>query len=311
MTVALAPGKLVLSGSYAVLEGAPALVVAVDRYARADTSKPSEKPTREVLEALSGRAEDAPSWEADELYEGGTKLGLGSSAAILVASLGAREASRGADLEDPDVRSKLFARARAAHAEAQGGGSGVDVAAATYGGVLRYSLHAGRAWVLTAELPEDLVLQPYFSGTSARTSDLLDVVRAFREREPASYAQRMADLGYASELTAERMQSASVREIVAAIESFGRALEQLGDAADADIVPLSFKRLAGAAGEEGGTFVPSGAGGGDLGVFFGPAAPSERFAERAAALGMRPVHLGIDRGGVRLSPLKSGDKESS
>ena len=33
---ARAPGKLVLSGAYAVLEGAPALVAAVDRYAVAD-----------------------------------------------------------------------------------------------------------------------------------------------------------------------------------------------------------------------------------------------------------------------------------
>jgi len=29
----IAPGKLVLTGAYAVLEGAPAIVVAVDRYA--------------------------------------------------------------------------------------------------------------------------------------------------------------------------------------------------------------------------------------------------------------------------------------
>ena len=34
-----APGKLVLTGAYAVLEGAPAIVVAVDRYAVADASR--------------------------------------------------------------------------------------------------------------------------------------------------------------------------------------------------------------------------------------------------------------------------------
>ena len=36
---ARAPGKLVLSGAYAVLEGAPALVAAVDRYALADSER--------------------------------------------------------------------------------------------------------------------------------------------------------------------------------------------------------------------------------------------------------------------------------
>ena len=34
--IARAPGKVVLSGAYAVLEGAPALVAAVDRYVVAD-----------------------------------------------------------------------------------------------------------------------------------------------------------------------------------------------------------------------------------------------------------------------------------
>ena len=39
---ARAPGKLVLSGAYSVLEGAPALVAAVDRYALADDAREPE-----------------------------------------------------------------------------------------------------------------------------------------------------------------------------------------------------------------------------------------------------------------------------
>ena len=41
--IAKAPGKLVVSGAYSVLEGAPAIVVAVDRYAVADTSRAPER----------------------------------------------------------------------------------------------------------------------------------------------------------------------------------------------------------------------------------------------------------------------------
>ena len=50
---ARAPGKLVMSGAYAVLEGAPALATAVDRYAVADTERAPDRYSREVLAVLS------------------------------------------------------------------------------------------------------------------------------------------------------------------------------------------------------------------------------------------------------------------
>jgi len=67
----IAPGKLVLTGAYAVLEGAPAIVAAVDRYAVVDTQSPGKVDVRSLHD------------------EAGQKLGLGSSAASLVASFGA------------------------------------------------------------------------------------------------------------------------------------------------------------------------------------------------------------------------------
>ena len=53
MTRARAPGKLVLSGAYAVLSGAPAIVTAVSRYVIADTSQLAELVTDEVAAALA------------------------------------------------------------------------------------------------------------------------------------------------------------------------------------------------------------------------------------------------------------------
>src|SRR6185437_2901148 len=88
--IARAPGKLVLSGAYAVLEGAPCLVAAVDRYAVADASRPATFVTDEVRCAVAAGALARPPWfDASALRESapdGTsrKLGLGSSAAILV-----------------------------------------------------------------------------------------------------------------------------------------------------------------------------------------------------------------------------------
>src|SRR6185436_10440568 len=85
--IARAPGKVVLSGAYAVLEGAPAIVTAVDRYVTADTAKKPSLVTPEVRAALGDAR--APGFDASALRKGDQKLGLGSSAAILVASLGA------------------------------------------------------------------------------------------------------------------------------------------------------------------------------------------------------------------------------
>ena len=297
-----APGKVLLTGAYAVLEGAPALVVAVDRYAEADPSRPAESPNAEVTEALG---EHAPFCDATPLYCEGKKLGLGSSAAVLVASLGADAILRGKNLDDPDVRSEIFARARDAHARVQSGGSGVDVAASTYGGTLRYALHAGRPWVVHTVLPDDLLFAVYFSGKSARTSELRAKVLQAKASDPDGHRRHSIDLARTSEFAAETCEAGSSREFIAAVRLFAEALDRLGEFADAPIVPLSFKRLAVAASEEDAVFFPSGAGGGDVGVFLGKNTPSENFSKRAAVLGMQLLSVGIDRGGLRVSEAGS------
>jgi phosphomevalonate kinase len=44
---ARAPGKIVISGAYAVLEGAPSVVTAADRYVTADTpARPTCSPRK-------------------------------------------------------------------------------------------------------------------------------------------------------------------------------------------------------------------------------------------------------------------------
>jgi len=116
--IARAPGKVVLSGAYAVLEGAPALVAAIDRYAVADTGREATRVTPEVREALARRSDGkAPWFDASELRDdsGERKLGLGSSAAILVASLGALELAVCAEARDDELALRVMPAALAAH----------------------------------------------------------------------------------------------------------------------------------------------------------------------------------------------------
>jgi phosphomevalonate kinase len=289
----IAPGKLVLTGAYAVLEGAPAIVAAVDRYAVADSRSPGKIDVRALQD------------------DAGQKLGLGSSAASIVASFGARALARGDDPRHAAVRSEIFRSARDAHQRQQGGGSGADVAASVHGGVLRYRvLHAPHSGPVSqgaaiarrretsihaVDTPPGLVLVAFWSGTSARTSGLLARVDALRAGGGAA-AVFTALRGVAEE-AADAIGDAG--RFVQRAASFGRALAALGDAADAPIVPPAFAELSAVAEREGAAFLPSGAGGGDVAVWLGVEPPSPVFMARAMALALSPLTLAIDHGGVR------------
>ncbi|MCY3730328.1 MAG: hypothetical protein OXF98_03215, partial [Rhodospirillaceae bacterium] len=109
-----APGKLVVLGEYAVLNGAPAMVLAVDRYCRAAigpspdarchlTSRTGEARVVSfepgagsgfaVVDAVVRSRPPVRPWsgvlDSGELFAGRVKLGLGSSAAALTAWAGA------------------------------------------------------------------------------------------------------------------------------------------------------------------------------------------------------------------------------
>jgi phosphomevalonate kinase len=204
--------------------------------------------------------------------------------------------ARGDDLRDARVRAALFRDARDRHARAQGGGSGADVAAAVHGGVLRYTVTGRDASVRGARLPDGVVLAAFWSGTSARTSDLVARVDALRARDPRA----LGDLHLLAARAPAAVDAGDGPGFVSAARDYGRALDVLGRAADAPIVLPAFAELAALADGEHGAFLPSGAGGGDVAVWLSTAPPSASFAARAESLSMRLLDLAIDPDGVRL-----------
>lgn len=291
---AFAPGKLVLTGAYAVLEGAPAIAVAVDRGALADASRAGDA-TPEVAAAL-GPGERAPRVEASAMFAGDRKLGLGASAAILVASLAALDARRGAALSDPTYREDLFSRARDAHARAQSGGSGVDVATSVYGGAIRYVV--GRP-VERVALPAGLRVSVFACDASARTSELRAKVDRLAVGDPRAYRATMGRLIEIAEESARALEAGEGAAFVAGLQRTARALADLGVAAGAGIVPDGFEDLEAIAASEGAAFTVSGAGGGDVAVYVGPGTPSAELVARARARNVSPVELSLDEKGVR------------
>lgn len=283
----VAPGKLLITGAYAVLRGAPAVVMAVDRYARAQVGAPVD---------------------TTALYSGRTKMGLGSSAAFLVAKIGLEMAAEGQDLTNDRVRADIFSRAWAEHTAKESGGSGVDIAASTYGGVLIYTMPGH---VVRTALPTRISFEAFWTGRSAKTRDLRANVDGLRQRDPRLYDACVANLRAASTQAAGALHAEDAHTFVRAARETAYALRHLGEAANAPIFPDDVVELADLAETEDAALYPSGAGGGDIVIYVGPKPPSDalrRAIERAA---FSRVDLRVDDGGVRALPTDSASRTTS
>lgn len=282
----LAPGKLFLAGEYAVLEGGVAVLAAVGRYAVAQFLPEFEPESDLVAEAVA-RARETLGEVADAVpegtalvdtagfSEGGVKLGLGSSAASAVAAAGAVLEYAGVSVATN--KELLFSVADAAHRAAQGGvGSGADIAAAVYGGFVRYVRMSGGAPIITRVLPPPrLHLVPFWTLGAARTVDFIAGVQAFRKRNTPGFNKHQSALRTGADHFAEAFATGDSRGVIREADAYGQALEALGQDAGLAIVTPTLRQAATLARSLGGSAKPSGAGGGDVGVAF--------FAEKPAA----------------------------
>ncbi|MBK9263875.1 MAG: hypothetical protein IPM54_29240 [Polyangiaceae bacterium] len=298
--IAWAPGKIVISGAYSVLEGAPALVGAVDRYVVADASRRSAIVSEEVLAAYRSGAIDLVPWfDASglrmRLPDGTTrKIGLGSSAAILVASIAAVFSNRIAG--ETELRQAVMPVALAAHRQAQPLGSGIDVAASVYGGIVQCLKRDDDTLDVTqAALPEGLVFEVFACPVAASTAQLLEKIQAFKQAEPAAYNTHMdVAIAGARDAAAARDADAFMKAVAVQVD----ALANLGRAASAQIVIRAVAELHTLAAAEGAVFGPSGAGGGDIALWIGKARPSEAFLARAAFHRLEPLGVIVGARGV-------------
>jgi phosphomevalonate kinase len=303
---ASAPGKLMVSGEYAVLDGAVAIVASADvrvtvRWVDQEATLPPEAAaTRALAERELGAVAGWLTLDASDLRKAGKKLGLGSSAAASAAVAGAVLATHGFDLNDPVVQQRAFKLALAGHKAIAPEGSGADVAAASLGGFVRFRLGAGGAEATRVEFPEQVQARVVWTGKEARTSEFVRAVRAFEARDGQGFAKLRGELLDQALRFADAIQRANVPEIIAATGAYGRAMGELGRAADVSIVTPELAQIAGLAGEHGGAAKPSGAGGGDVAIAFFPDATSAAaFDEacRAAKLDLLDLRLGAP--GVR------------
>jgi phosphomevalonate kinase len=255
MASARAPGKVILCGEYAVLHGAPAIATAVDRFAHATFGEGVGSPfvsyARAKVEEVTGKRFPAVSVDSATLYDNDKKLGLGSSAAATVATVGLLWHAAGGPLD----KKRIFDLASAAHASAQETpGSGVDVAVSIWGGTIRYVMGGD---VREIDLPKDLNLTFVWTGKVASTAELIQ-----RTTGPFEEIDKLRDLA------AEFADSSSAAEWIRVANEYHDVMGALGRAAGAEIVTPELHQITEIARRHGGAGKPSGAGGGDLGVTF-------------------------------------------
>ena len=294
--IAKAPGKLVISGAYAVLEGAPAIVTAVDRYAVADTSR---RATFEAPEARAAIAHGSlPHVDVSSLRQHGRKLGLGSSAAIVVASLGAVTLADEPQLTNEQLREQVCMRAVVAHREAQGGGSGIDVVTSTFGKTQVCAIVDGELQHNVLTLPDDLCMSVLAANASSSTPRMLSIVRSWATANQSSriaYAHLIDALTRASrDATRATCAQAFVRAIVAQT----RLLAELGRRSGAPIVPDALHALFEQALCDEVAVHPSGAGGGDIVLCIGKRQACDLWTRRLIQNGYEKLTLSINAEGL-------------
>lgn len=293
---ARAPGKIVLSGAYSVLQKAPAIVSAVNRYAQADTRRTPDWIADEVREAFGDRA--IPHADASALRSGTRKLGLGSSAAILVASLAAAQSNPQETLQA--LRTRLEQPAIRAHRRAQGGGSGVDVVTSVWGGTLIARRERATLQLDHVSLPSGLVVEVWASPYSTSTASMLRAVESLFKRDPGLHGLLFKQLIDAALCAAKAVAENDCLGLMTSLDRQCRGLAQLGEAANAPIVTAETQHLFAAAREEAATLLPAGAGGGDIVLWVGQRSSSADFRRTAQRLEHELLDVQLHAPGVHL-----------
>lgn len=320
------PGKLMIAGEYAVLEPyQPLIVTAVDRFIHVTVEQASENQLSLIdydlmaiawdyndekliiqhtdtrlsfVEASISLALQYLNREKVQLEKchihikselvdaSGIKYGLGSSAAVVVATIkGLLTHFIGTDYKQMD----LFKLAAMAHVIVQKSGSGADVAASTFGGLLKYTSFQAE-WLSSAleqaspmqlididwpylsieslVLPEHLKMYVGWTGHAASTKKLVALIKQSKAVQPAFYNGFLRDSKLAVKQIEAGMKTKDIAMIYAGLENNRKILSNIGKKFAVPVETEKLFLLSQSAKALSGSGKLSGAGGGDCGIAF-------------------------------------------
>ncbi|MBI0584732.1 MAG: mevalonate kinase [Methanomassiliicoccus sp.] len=206
MTAASAPGKVILLGEHAVVFGRPAIALAIDLRLRCEVAPSTAMTVNGHI--MEGAGDPYIATAVKENWKGGPLAidisstvppgsGLGSSAAVTVATLGALAAAEG-DIDPQAVARRAFD----VESLVQGRASPIDTSVSSHGGGIFISSERGenllwemardtRRWFIhDCEVPE-MTLVVGFTGRKAPTGPLVAKVRRYHDR--SGFAREIID----------------------------------------------------------------------------------------------------------------------
>lgn len=252
--------------------------------------------------------------------ESGIKYGLGSSAAVVTAVVTALLAD---NLNDKLNQELIFKLASLSHINVQGNGSGADIAASTYGGMVVYtsfqahwlikeSKHSdsisslvNKEWpylsIKQLNFPENFHLKIGWTGSPASTRSLVNDVMKLKSNNREQYDRFLMESEQAVQNIVASIETHNFTKFLKGIKSNRTALARLGQQAGVDIETEKLRILSELAENYEGTGKLSGAGGGDCGIAF---LPSEILANKLTEdweqYNIKPLNLTIHREGSKV-----------
>ncbi len=283
-----------LLGEYGVIEGGPAMVAAVNRrawgHALTRSLRSGSPVVRAVLDCATAAGYEVPSGiniDTTTFRDAqGTKLGLGSSSVVAVIT--AALATGRNDEETLNI-------AVQGHRDAAGGrGSGVDVAACFYGGVIVTPRQPGPVQQL-AHSVQGLELAVLYTGHAASTPELVKGCKA--STRWSHWAQVLRQLTLEG---IDAWQQQDSLRWLSVVSDYGQAMAGMGRDAGVSVVTEQIDGVMRLAQESGAAAKPSGAGGGDVVVMWGK--DRETAARIAEQTSCELVDLQVDANGLDAGP---------
>lgn len=243
----------------------------------------------------------------------GRKYGLGSSAAVVVAVIAA---VLEAHLPEKPSKMLIFKLAAISHVNTQGNGSGADVAASSFGGILEYAsfqaswlkevyakatsitevVHTDWKYLAIhpVKLPDNIVVRIGWTGSPASTGKLVDQVLQLKVVHPNQFAAFLQESEIAVRNIMNGIKNASIAQLFKGIRQNRQALATVGKHANVAIETPQLTTLCDLTEQFGGAGKPSGAGGGDCGMAFMPSVESaNRLTDAWKDAGIVPLDIAV------------------